>query len=101
MLAALGSISTKQAKGIKKIYANTLWLLNHATTLPKATIWYTASDMILRIHSDASYLSELRACSRAGGHYFLGDILPDMSKPPTTQLHINGQEAVPIRNFLL
>jgi len=29
--------------------------------------------MILRIHSDASYLSEAQARSRAGGHFYLGD----------------------------
>ena len=28
--------------------------------------------MILNIHSDASYLSELRARSRAAGYFFLG-----------------------------
>jgi hypothetical protein len=27
--------------------------------------------MILAAHSDASYLSETKACSRAGGHFFL------------------------------
>ena len=36
--------------------------------------------MILNIHSDASYLSESRARSRAAGHYFLGSI-PDKNKP--------------------
>ena len=85
--------------------------------------------MILHIYSDASYLSEPRARSRAGGHYFLGDERPDMSKPPTTRLrlngpihsisriisnvmssaaeanigaaYINGQESVPIRTLIL
>ena len=28
--------------------------------------------MILNIHSDALYLSELQACSRAAGYFFLG-----------------------------
>ena len=31
--------------------------------------------MILHIHSDASYLTEPEAHSRAGGHHFLGDKL--------------------------
>ena len=85
--------------------------------------------MILHIQNNASCLSEPHARSRAGGNYFLGDICPDMSKPPTTRPRLNGtihsiscimsnvmgssakseigatyiniQEAVPIRTFLL
>jgi hypothetical protein len=41
-------------------------------THPNAKICYLASDMILNIHSNASYLSALHACSRAGGYFFLG-----------------------------
>ena len=59
ILTALGSISAQQAKGTEKTYADTLWLLNYAATHPNATIKYTASDMILHIHSDASCLSKL------------------------------------------
>ena len=129
MLATLGSISAQQAKGTEQTYANTLWLLNYAATHPDGAICYPTSDMILHIHSDASYLSKPCACSCAGGHYFLGDIRPDISKPPTTlpclngpihsifrimsnvmvlaveaeigATYINGQEAVPIRTLLL
>ena len=39
----------------------------------------------MNIHSDASYLSESRARSRAAGHYFLGSI-PDKNKP----IQLNG-----------
>jgi hypothetical protein len=45
-------------------------------THPDATIRYHASDMILHIHSDASYLSVSHARSRLGGLFFCGD------KPP-------------------
>jgi hypothetical protein len=48
-------------------------LLNYAATHPEATILYRASDMILKIHSDASYLSVSKARSRAGGWFYLGD----------------------------
>ena len=58
MLTALGSIATQQAKGTEKTYADTLWLLNYAVTHPNAKIRYTASNMILHIHSNNSYLSE-------------------------------------------
>ena len=39
----------------------------------EAVLTYHASDMILAAHSDASYLSEPRARSRAGGHFFLSN----------------------------
>ena len=38
MLTALGFIAAQQAKDTKKTYANTLWLLNYATTHPSDTI---------------------------------------------------------------
>ena len=34
-------------------------------------ITYHSSDMFLATHSDASYLSEPKARSRAGSHFFL------------------------------
>ena len=58
ILNALGSIAAQQAKGTEKTYADTLWLLNYAATHPNAKIHYTASNMILHIHSDASYFSK-------------------------------------------
>ena len=58
MLTAIGSISAQQSKGPEKTYADTLWMLNYAATHPNSKIRYTASNIILYIHSDASYLSE-------------------------------------------
>jgi hypothetical protein len=46
-------------------------LLDYIATQEDAVITYKASDMILAVHSDASYLSEPKARSRAGGHFFL------------------------------
>ena len=43
---------------------------------------YNAIDMNLAAHSDASYLSEPKARSRAGGHFFLSS--------DATVLHNNG-----------
>jgi hypothetical protein len=45
-------------------------------THPDTTITYHASDMILHIHSDDSYLSVLNARSRLGGLFFCGDKSP-------------------------
>ena len=47
--------------------------LDFAATVDEAVITYNASDMVLAIHSDASYLSEANPRSRAGGHHFLSN----------------------------
>ncbi len=47
-------------------------LLDYHATYPNATIHFCASNMIMNIHSDASYLSESDARSRACGHFFMG-----------------------------
>jgi hypothetical protein len=52
---------------------------------PDAIIRYYKSDMILNIHSDASYLTAPKARSRAGGIYFLGSV-PIDGKP----IRLNG-----------
>jgi hypothetical protein len=56
----------KQTK-TEKTQAATNQLLDYLATHPDATIGYLASDMILHIHSDASYLSVSNARSRRGG----------------------------------
>ena len=61
MFTALGYIAVQQSKSTTKTYADTLWLLNYAATHPNTKIHYTASNMIIHIHSDASYLSEPQA----------------------------------------
>jgi hypothetical protein len=48
-------------------------LLDYVATHPDAIVSYAKSNMILGVHSDASYLSEPNARSRAGGHFFLSD----------------------------
>ena len=42
-------------------------------THPNATIQYNKSEMILRVHSDTSYLTEPKARSRAGGFFYMGN----------------------------
>jgi hypothetical protein len=47
-------------------------LLDYLATNPDATIWFRVSDMIMNVHSDASYLSEANAQSRACGQFVMG-----------------------------
>ena len=51
--------------------------LDYMATNPNAVIRYYASDMVLNVHSDASYLTAPKARSRAGGHFFLGSLPTD------------------------
>ena len=52
-------------------------MFDYLATNPDATIRFHASDMVLNIHSDASYLSSENAKSRASGHFFLGSVPKD------------------------
>ncbi len=45
--------------------------LNYPATHQDAILTYKSNDMVLVVHSDASYLSEPKARSQAGGHFFL------------------------------
>jgi hypothetical protein len=56
-------------------------LLDYCSTHPESTIRYFASDMQLKIHSDASYLSEPKAKSRIGGYFYLGNNTNSPEKP--------------------
>jgi hypothetical protein len=63
VLMPLNDIATEQTKGTEKTQATTNQMLDYLATHPDATIRYHASDMILNIHSDASYLSVSNARS--------------------------------------
>jgi hypothetical protein len=56
VLMPLNDIATEQTKATEKTQAATNKLLDYLATHPDAAIRYHASDMILHIHSDASYL---------------------------------------------
>jgi len=95
MLPALGTIAATQSNATEKTERATRQLLDYAATHPDATIRFCASDMVLHIHSDASYLSEPKARSRAGGLFFLsnrtGKPTPTSTPPPTNgAVHVNS-----------
>jgi hypothetical protein len=71
---ALSDIATQQSAPTENTKKQVDQFLDYMWTHPDATIQYPASDMILNVHSNASYLSAPRACSRAGGYFFLGSI---------------------------
>jgi hypothetical protein len=76
----LNDIATEQTKATEKTQATTDQLLDYLATHPEAAIRYHASDMVLLIHSDASYLSISNARSRLGGLFFLDNNPPKQDK---------------------
>ena len=87
LLVALGTLSAAQSKGTAATAQAITQLLNYCATHPDAI----ASEMHLHIHSDASYLSEIRARSRAGGYFFLSDKPKKLPpEPHNTPPPLNG-----------
>jgi hypothetical protein len=76
-LMALSEISSQQSAPTENTMKRVNQFLDYKWTHPNAIIGYPASDMILNVHSDVSYLSALKACSHAGGYFFLGSLLRD------------------------
>jgi hypothetical protein len=90
MIVALNAISAAQSKATENTAAAIVHLLDYATTHPDAILRYKRSDMVLHVHSDASYLSAPEARSRAGGHHFLSSRPTDPTKAPSQQPTNNG-----------
>jgi hypothetical protein len=62
--------------------------LDYLATHPDANICFHASDMILHIHSDASYLSVSKARNRLGGLFYLGYNPPNENKSNGSILNV-------------
>jgi hypothetical protein len=125
MIPALGTIASKQNQPTEHTLRAATKFLNYAASNPDATVRYHASGMQLYIESDASYLCETKARSRAAGIHYLGpkpdlknlqtpprngtvavlskilrNVVSSASEAELAALFLNGQEAVPIRNTL-
>jgi hypothetical protein len=72
VLAVLSTIAIDQTKATKRMMEQCIQLLDYLVSNQNAKVRFHASDMVLNIHLDASYLSELGAQSRVCGHFFMG-----------------------------
>ncbi len=72
MLTAINKLASIQANPTEATEQAAHRFLSYAKTWPNASLVIRPSDMILRAHSDASYLSESNSRSRIGGIMFLG-----------------------------
>ncbi len=120
MLTALSSIASTQAEPTKETMENIKLFLDYAASHQDAILTYQASDMVLIVHSNTSYLSKPKARSRTGGHFFMsfdvtnphnnGAVLniAQLIKAVTSlaaeaelgALYINARKAVPMRQLL-
>jgi hypothetical protein len=76
----LNDISTEQTTATEKTQTSAGQLLDYLATHPDTRIRFYASDIILHIHSDASYFSVSKARSRLGGLFYLGYNTPNGDK---------------------
>jgi hypothetical protein len=83
ILVHLSSLAAAQAKPTKYTVFLIKWLLDYAATNPDAILTYKKSDMVIAVHSDASYLSKPSA------HYRVGAVtsyaLPTLMIHPTME----------------
>ena len=82
MLQAVCSLASLQAHPTKATMQASNRLLGYAAAFPANILTFKPSDMILRIHSDASYLSRPKSGSTAGGFHYLGTTDPAFLNGP-------------------
>ena len=127
MIIALNKMGAEQASTTTDTVHKTKMLMEYAATQPDAVIWFEARDMCLHINSDATYLPQPKARSRAAGHYYLSDnppsphirttptpngpiltkyqtirtVMASAAEAKAGTILLNGQQAVPIRTSLI
>jgi hypothetical protein len=124
MLQTLNDLATAQSKGTQATATAMTHFLNYCVTHPDAVLRFKASNMILHIHSDASYLPAPEARSRTGSHHYLGkqpnkttptfnngpihtiakimrNVMASAAKAEMGALFINTKEGVPLCTALL
>jgi hypothetical protein len=110
----------RAAEPTEETMANIKLFLNYVASHQDTILTYQASDMVLIVHSNASYLSDPKAQSRAGGHFFMSSdvtnphnngavlnivqlikaVMSSAAEAELGALYINAREAVPMRQLL-
>ena len=120
ILTPISAIASQQANPTEDTMKQTKQLLDYLASQEEAVLTYSASDMILAVHSDAGYLNEPKAKGRAGGHFFLSNntdippnngailniahiikhVMSSATEAELAALYISAREAVYIRIIL-
>ena len=120
MQHALNKIAVATTKSTDQTEKAVIQLLDYCARHLEPQIQYKASDMILNVDSDASYLVKPEARSRMGGFHFLGNkdgklfngpilvlakvirnVMASAAESEIGGLFMNAQEAVPERTTLI
>jgi hypothetical protein len=124
MLCDTNRLGSLQANPTEKAYDASQHLLRYAATYPVVETVFHASNMILRISSDASYLSETQGRSRVGGYFdlinsdidpirapvngaihvissVLSSVVASVAEAEYGRLFVNGQAGADIRQKLI
>jgi hypothetical protein len=73
LIMPINVLASEQSNATAVTADKVIELLNYCNTHSETKIRYHASDMILHIHSDASYISQKEAKSSAGGFFYMGN----------------------------
>ena len=71
LLCTISALAAQSSNPTEDTMRYAMPFLDYVATQEEAVITFNTINMILAVHSDASYLSEPKAQSRAGGHFFL------------------------------
>jgi hypothetical protein len=85
ILMVLSLITVEQTKATEQTMGQCIDLLNYLATNQDAKVRFHASDMVMNIHSDESYLLETKVRSRVCSHFFMG-WMPKNGEP----IQLNG-----------
>ena len=119
-LVPLSALASQQSAPTEDTMNKSQHFLDYMATQEPAVLTFRKSDMILAVHSDAGYLNEANARSRAGGHHFLSEDVPlppnngaiqniaeiikavmsSAAEAETGGLYINARKAIEERNIL-
>jgi hypothetical protein len=86
LIFPISAIASQSSKLTEDMMRQTLQLFDYLATQEDAILSYHASDMVLAVHSNASYLSKPKAQSRVGGHFFLSS---NTTVPPNNGAVLN------------
>jgi hypothetical protein len=75
LLCPISAIASQSSKPTEETMLHTLQLLHYLAMQEDAVLSYHASDLVLAVYSNASYLSKPKAQSQVGGHFFLSSIV--------------------------
>jgi hypothetical protein len=120
ILVGLSLLAAAQPKPIAHTLSLVKGLLDYVATNPDAILTYKKSDMVLAVHSNASYLRKPSAQSQVGNHFFcssnikdppdncavlniskiLKAVMTSAAKADLGALYINAWEAIPMQMLL-